>query len=399
MRISSGMAGRSLLVVLAALLASCSNASQGLQTTPFGTGGLQARAHMTPLQFLELQAAGKLPAPVPPAIVRRQLELLASRPRPSLNFGRKTAGVAIWVTDTADNYLVGLDATVKKMVADINVEANNCYFPSTVKVDGSQNIWVACDTNDDFTGSLVQEYGSQGSLLETYNAACPAPVSACESFFAESDDEATDSRHVFLGLSYYTLETSSGTTTGSGFEWWPAKSPSATPTLIALPYKDPVESVYYMDLDTSGNIWFDYAGVTSLGQVGYGLAEITSPTKNPTFVSILPIGSIIDGGGVNVSDHGKVLNVTDLGERLTKQYKLPLAPSGSPFNILGPTRVNRWGFGEPVTGGFNKSETKLVFADLYNWLDVGTVSTNKWSTKQNTSIIQPEGAAYTPSDR
>ncbi len=392
MRTSSGMAGRSLLVVLAALLASCSNASQTLQTTPPGTGG------MTALRFLKLQAAGKLPAPVPPAVIQRQLERLESRPRPRLEV-HDTGSVAIWATDTPDNYLVGLDATAKKVVADIDVLSNNCYFPVTVKIDGSQDIWVACDTDADFTESLALEYNSKGRLLKTYEAACPAPASACESFFAESDDEAADSRHFFLGLSYYELETSSGTTTGSGFEWWPANSPSATPTLIALPYNDPVESVYYMDVDKSGNIWFDYAGNAGDGRFGYGLAEITNPTKDPKFIPILTPGAIIDGGGVDVSSHGKVLNVTDEGERLTKQYKLPLAASGSPFNILGPTRLNRWGFGEPVTGGFNKTETKLVFADLYNWLDLGVVATNKWAAKQNTGIIQPEGAAYTPSDR
>ncbi len=358
-----------------------------------------AKGRMAPIELLKLQAAGKLPAPFPRAIVRRELQQIESRPRLHLVRQRNAGSVAIWVADNAENYLVGMNAAVTKVVDDIDVESNNCYYPVTLKIDGSQNIWVACETDTAFTASSAQEYSSKGTFLKAYDAACPAPVSECESFFAESEDEAFDSRHVFLGISYYELETSSGTTTGSGFEWWPAKSPSATPTMIALPYGDPVESVYYLDLDPSGNIWFEYAGYNSNDRIGYGLAEITNPTKDPQMVSILPVGSIIDGGGVDVSDQGKVLNVDDWGEHLTKQYKLPLSPGGSPFNILGPTVLNRWGFGEPLAGGFNKGETRLVYADLYNWLDLGVVATNKWSTKQNIGIIQPASAAYTPSDR
>jgi hypothetical protein len=405
MRTPSGTASRSLLVFLAALLASCSNASQVLQTTPDGmeagvdsgasrsSAAILLKKRPTPLEVLKLQAAGKLPAAVPLAVVRRQLEQFEHPSHHRLRLPHDAGSVAMWATTYLDGgTLIGLNATGKKLVAAID-EGDVCSLPTTVKVDGSRNVWSSCLIDND-----VAEFSKAGVLKKRYDGGCPAPVSACEAFVGESFDESANSQDVFSALAFYELETSSGTTTGGGFEWWPASSPSATPTLIALPSDDPVQEVEYMDLDTSGNIWFDYYGCSGTS-CGYGLAEITKPTKEPTMVSILPVGSIEEAGGVYVSDHGKVLNVTDQETRITEQYKLPLAPSGKPFNKLGPTRADALGLGDPVSGGFNQTETKLAFGDADGWLDLGNVAANTWKDVQNISFWLPEGAAYTPSDR
>ncbi len=407
MRTFSGTAGRSLLLVFAVLLASCSNASQDLQTTPLAPGGAPASAasrlidaavllkgHVTPLKVLKLQAAGKLPAPVPLAVVRRQLEQFEERPRHRLHLPHDVGSVALWATTfLLGGTLIGLDTGAKKIVAAIDEGSSGCSLPTTVKIDSSQNIWSSCEIDNN-----VQEYSKDGVLEKTYDGGCPAPVSECEEYFSASFDESANSSDVFAGVALDEIETTSGTTIGTGFEWWPASTPSATPTLIALPYDDPVEEVNFMDLDTSGNIWFDYYGCSG-SSCGYGLAEITKPTKDPKMVSILPIGSIEEAGGVYIGDHGKVLNVTDQETRITKQYKLPLSPSGKPFNKLGPTPADAIGFGDPVSGGFNKAETNLVFGDGYGWLDLGRVADNKWKVVQNINFWLPEGAGYTPSDR
>ncbi len=412
MRNFSGAAKHASLLVLAVLFAACSSLSQTSPSLPTGASGGAPSAgrpspyslpkgRITPLKLLKLQAAGVLPGPVPRAVLERQLKLVQGSARPRLNARRASGTVSMWVTDTDYGYLVGENASGKKTITDINVEDQGCYYPITVKVDSSQNIWSSCEYNSDFDGSAVQEYSSAGALEHTYVGGCPPPVSECQYFYAYSFDESANSSDVFSALAFWEEEISSAYTYGAGFEWWPTDEPSATPTLISLGADcDPVCDVYYMDLDKHGNIWFDYDGYNSSNDTyGYGLAELKTPTTTPTMVTILPPGSIGFPGGVYVSHHGKVLNVTDQLARTTAQYKLPLSPGGSPFNTLGPTKDGELGLGDPVSGGFDQAETNLVFGDAYDWLDVGVVSTNKWKDVQNTGLLGPEGAAYTPSDR
>jgi hypothetical protein len=153
-----------------------------------------------------------------------------------------------------------------------------------------------------------------------------------------------------------------------------------------------------MDVDPSGNIWFDYSVNTS-SLFGDGVGEIKTPTTKPAFVSVILPGSIQQPGGVYVSNGGTVLNVTDQKLATISQYALPWVPSETPFNVLGPTPPNAFGAGEPVSGGFNKTDTLLAEGDAYGWLDIGEV-TNRWHAVANINFSPSlGGAAYTPSDK
>jgi hypothetical protein len=302
------------------------------------------------------------------------------------------------------DYLIGFNSRLRKVLTGVDTGSNGCYEPITVKVDSSQNIWTECEYNSTFSNGLAQEYTSAGVLKASYTQGCPGSVSDCTWIFSYGFDSATNSSDVFSGLASYEYEVCNPSCTeqeGAGFEYWPAGDPSATPSLISLGAEcSPICNVYYMDIDNSSNIWFDYYGYDSRNdEYGYGLAEVENPTTSPTLVTILPPGSLELAGGVYVSNSGSVLNVTDQDARTTKQYDLPLSPSGSPFNTLGPTPENLFGDGDPVAGGFNKGDTKLALGDAYGWLDKGTVSTNKWQTVTNDDLESPEGAAYTPSDK
>ncbi len=145
--------------------------------------------------------------------------------------------------------------------------------------------------------------------------------------------------------------------------------------------------VYFMDSDTKGNIWFDYQYCSSSSSCAFGLTEVQKATrKHPKFVKILPPGTLGFAGGVYVSNHDKILNVTDQETRATDQYRLPVTPSSAPINTLGRTHHNIFGYGDPISGGFNETETNLAFGDGGGWLDVGTVKTNKWTTKLSTAF-------------
>jgi hypothetical protein len=420
MRLSKGTASHALVIALAALFAGCSSTSPGSQSLPLGSAplgsaqsaarrpcidpGFVPKGRMTPSKLLRLQADCKLAGSVPAAVLRRQLAEVQSHRRPTfgeLTHRHSSPSIGLWTTNTDFGYLFGQTANGSTTVAAIDTEFDACFVPVTVKVDANQNVWVACELNADNenedTGGAIQEYNSKGHFANRYAySVCVTDYTSC---FGYGFDGSANSKDVFATVTYYFTESSSVSETGSGFEYWPLGKPSATPTLISLPYGDPVYDVYYMDLDNKGNIWFDYAGCIG-SNCGYGLAEEKTPTTAPTFVPILAVGSIGFPGGVYVSDKGKVLNVLDQEARTISQYHLPLSPSGTPFKVLGPTVANSADYGDPVSGGFNQKETAFTAGDAYGWLDTGEVSPNAWHAAFNLNFaFGVEGAAYTPSDR
>lgn len=154
-----------------------------------------------------------------------------------------------------------------------------------------------------------------------------------------------------------------------------------------------------MDVDAAGNLWFTFSGYKQ-STYGFGLGEVTNPTTNPQFTIVESVGTYGFFGGVYVSNGGGALNVIDQKSRTISQYHLPLSPSGAPFKVLGPTRQNAFGIGDPVSGGFNKAESKMAIGDTGGWFDIGKVSSNAWSDVANPNFYSGiDGAAYTPSDK
>jgi hypothetical protein len=361
-------------------------------------------AGMSSSRLLELQIEGRLPAPVPLDVLRRQRRSL-SRPRPQLAL-RPAAKVGLWATNTNFNYLLGQDATGRKTVTAIDLSKNSCYSPVALKVDHAQNVWVGCElTSFSATNGAVQEYSSAGTLENKFLPACPSNIKNCQSFSGYGYDSGLDAGgDVFASLNLYAIETCVGTSCsnnlGAGFEWWPGGNPSATPRLISLGTScSPVCGVGFMDVDSSGNLWFTFTGPSG-STSGFGLGEVTSPTKSPKFTIVEPIGTYGFFGGVYVSAGGQTLNVIDQKSRKISQYHLPLSPSGAPFKMLGPTRVTAFGVGDPVSGAFDQAETKLAIGDTGGWIDVGKVGKNAWSAAANLNFYSGlEGAAYTPSDK
>lgn len=375
--------------LLCALLPACSNSANRSNELP------AALSASSKVPLLQLQAAGKLPAPVRPDAVRRQLASAGRSWRPHVAF-HGTANVALWAASNTYEYIFGQNANGSKTVSAIDVGANGCFYNVGIKVDAAQNLWTACQEDPTFERGSVQEY-SGGTLAGTYTEGCPVP--SCSQWYSYGFDVATDSfGHVFASLAYYAMTAGSTSTSGGGFEWW--SSPSSPPALIALPFGAPVSSIYFFDTDSAGNLWFDYEGCTTT--CGFGLGEIQTPTSTPTFVPVLAPGTIGYPGGVYVSDHGTVLNVTDQEARTTTQYALPWTPSESPLDVLGPTYENLAGCGDPVSGGFNQKDSRQALGDACGWLDVGKIKKkgkSRYAAVTNPNFAGLEGAAYVPSDK
>jgi hypothetical protein len=396
-----------------ALLAGCSTPTSGpaiplsSSNTRSTANGAESMGSTTALKLLKLQAAGKIAGPVPQASLRRMLSDMQAH-QAGLRFSplHKAKSIGLWVTMTDYDVVLAQTSSGKKTLGAIVTDAQggaSGYFPITVKVDGSQNVWVADELNANANGegSVLQEYDQGGTLTAAYTwNLCQQLGYINTPCSAEGFDGSVTPSYVFAEVSSYTAMSFTQIYQGSGFEYWPTGDPSATPTFISLTYGAPVEVIYYMDVDASGNIWFDYYGYDSTTlEYGYGLGEIKSPTTNPEFVSVLPVGSIGFAGGVYISGKtsAQVLNVTDQLSLKIYQYHLPLSPGGSPFNTLGPTYY----FGDPVSGGFNEAETKNAQGDcVLDSVDRGIVSTNRWKPRKNIADVSClSGAAYTPSDR
>ena len=368
-----------------------------------GCASTQTLAPQIGPRLPQLQLAEGVQAPIPPAALRYELAH-QSRSRPRLPF-HPGAKVALWATDTNFNYLLGQDASGKKTVTAIDLSKNGCDDPIALKVDRAQNVWVGCElTSLSGTNGAVQEYTAAGVLRKQFLPACPTPVSECQSFSGYGYDSGLDSHgNVFASLNLYSMETcnpSCVNVLGAGFEWWRKGDPHATPRLISLGMScAPVCGVGYMDVDASGNLWFTFSGKKQ-STYGFGLGEVTKPTTNPQFTTVEPVGTYGFFGGVYVSHAGGTLNVIDQESRTISLYHLPLSPNGAPFKVLGPTRQNAFGIGDPVSGGFNKAESKMAIGDTGGWFDIGRVSSNAWSDVANPNFYSGiDGAAYTPSDK
>lgn len=385
-----------LVTALASFAFVLSACGSGSTPPPAQTAPFVPSVRVDVKQLLQLQAARRLFTPLSHSRVLRMLAA-ADRPRPHIAAARGGNAVAVWTTLTQDSDLLGQSKKLSKTVAVIDTHANKCVYPITVKVDSSQNVWVGCEYDDSNDDGVYQEYTSAGALAATYKDGCPAPVSSCGQFYSYSSDGAANADYVFDGLSYYyagfNCDPSCTYSYGGGFEYWPAGGTSSPPTLIALPYGQPVYGVAYMDLDSSGNIWFDYYGCGSGSSCGYGIAELTTPTTSkPAFVSIEPPMFLQCAGGVYASAKGSVINVIDSCTRTVYQF----STAGSQTGKIGP--IGR--LGDPISGAFNAADTKIAVGDDKGWLDVGNLKSNKWSTVQNAYFRDGlMGAAYTPSDK
>jgi hypothetical protein len=396
------------VAVLSALLVGCSTVAQTAPSVPIAPPNqsagrfadaphLLAAGRMSASKLLELQVAGKLPGFAPHNVMLAILHEAQAHQRPMFPSKRrgKSGTVALWTSLTGYNYLLGQSIKLNDTVGAIDTGTNSCFTPVTVKVDGSRNIWTACQDGQTGTSSY-QEYTAAGVYTASYNEACPAPVSTCSYFYGYGSDGAANATNVFSTLTTYEEEVCDpkcAYVDGAGFEYWPAGSPTTSPTLIAAsPYGKPVDDVYYMDLDGSGNIWFDYYGCSSSKTCGYGIGEITDPTTSATFVSIAAPGTLQYPGGVYASAGGTTINVIDQESRAVYQYNT----SGTLTATLGPTGI----LGDPISGGFNAKDAHMAIGDSFEVLDVGVVASNTWKPARAPYFIGPlAGAAYTPSDK
>jgi hypothetical protein len=414
MRFSLPMSG---CAIAFALLAGCS-ASQNAATVPFsgasaqssqGAGAAMDPHGITPLQLLELQAAGKLPSPVAPEVLKSMLANYNRQPA-QLPHATAKGTVAVWATDQFPDALVGLSST-GKFVTLVDTDKDGSTYAGTVKVDHNQNVWVTKELNPSSDGGFVQEFSKDGKLTAGYSwkpSFCPPASEASATCYGFSYDSAVNANFVFSGA-YVSYQDNTGSDFGSGIFKFTNGDPSGTPKYYPVSdyntqqncQSTACDQLYYLDVDHAGNVWFDFMVTNpSTGIQSSGLGELTRGGK----VSIIkPAGTYGIAGGVYASNGGTVLNVTDQKSRKTYQYHLPVTAASKPFHIIGPTQADVEGHGgDPVAGGFNSTDSSVVFGDGLGWFDRCTVPTGKCKAIATIDLRGgggSRGAAYTPSDK
>lgn len=406
------LATASCAVVIGALLAGCSTSGMQAAGPSASTSIVQlstqkvsnTNAHpnhtITPLKQLELEVSGRIPGQATHKALVKMLQQLKQHSHRNVVVHRDGAKtITNWTDDTDYGYLLGQNKKNVTVTA-VSTESAGCYDPITVKVDHSQHVWVSCESNSSFTGGAETEYGKTGAEMGEYAWSDPYTCNystGCEFQFDAGFDGAGNSSYTFSELSYneqYLCSTSCYYSfSNPGFFYWPTGSPSSSATFIQVPVSAGVEEIYYMDLDASGNIWFDYQGTS-----GVGIGEVKTPTTSPTFVNVLPSSGIGFPGGVYVSNGGATLNVTDQDSRITTQYAISgstLAETGT----IGPTMTNAEGLGDPVSGGFNKADSMIGFGDAYGFVDTCTTASVCKDIGNPNLPYGAEGFAYTPSDK
>lgn len=394
MRFSSAAAIAVFAAVVAAFPA-CSNNLSSPQSLP--ATGSQVRPH-SQLDVLKLQLDGKMPTLFSRVALERAINQLSTHGRPVFDAHRRhrhrAANPGMWVSNLDYGYVIGLTDDAQHTVTALDVASNGCVDPYGLKVDHNQNLWVACAFNSSFSNGVVQEYKLGTSTpLATYNdAGCNSP---CTSYNASAQDVAFDANgHVFaanIDSNCYP-----GCSSLVPVVWWPANSPNANPTFIADP--NIIFGGGFIDVDNKGNLYTTGYGCIA-SQCGYLLDEISNPTTSPAVTNLIAPSFSANLEGVYVSKSGTVLNVTDGLSRTIAQYHInPWSPT--PFKTLGPTATNIEGYGQPISGGFKKDESKLAQGDAWGWVDVGSVGNNQWQAFTNIDLgILDVGAAYVPSDK
>jgi hypothetical protein len=431
-------------VVLAAMIAGCSNSSHAISALPGAPGLTQSSGNhpgaiiwgkpqfpqgpMTTEKMMKWFAAGKMLGPLPAS----QMKGLLARRRHQTSFRirpNKTGKVGMWVANLGPGTLLGQTAKGNVNVTTVSPKDHGCDQSMTVKTY-SKNLWDTC--GETFPGSKyydtggVQEYSERGRLEATYNGGCPTniPASQCEEFYGYGYDNFENAGYVFSANVYfenaydcyagpyggYYCEYGYGT----GWEYWPKGGTSDQPTEINI-YDDDVGgfSIFeagYSDIDNSGDIYgYAYACNGSYSICGTGIIEVADATGgSPTVTWALTPGTLPGSNngywaGVYISNKGTVLNVNDSYTSDIYRYKLPVTQSSVPFQTLGPIPGPGSCTAGALAGGFSKGDKRFAEGNGGGnecaAIDVTKVKSNDTTVATGGGLSYPVDAAYVKADK
>jgi hypothetical protein len=413
-------------VVSVALLAGCSNSGMGTSSVPGGTStSSMSRSHekvpmprfyqpsqLSKSHYLKMMASGQLPSRTLHDAFMKNYNHYLSNPKFRPAVSHESGTPALWNNLFDYSYMIGLNAKAKKALVSVSTAASSsdyCYYPQTAKVDSGGNVWTACEYANGTEGAALQEYNSSGTLVAQYTSGCPNGYSCDDYWFSEFFDAAVNNGTQCGVAPDYESETDSDSQYRYGSGLICFSSPSDPGTVHAAwecnqtgsctgSECDPICEAWEGDADTRGDVYFTYEGENT-SCFGGGLALYNS--SNGAITSLQSPCLLLFPGGVWVGNGNAY--VIDQEARMIYVYTLPITSSSTPSRVLGPTKVNITGIGDPDSGGVASGDGKMVIGDAYGWDDAGKIAgnKNKWKVLLNFDFVGTgvEGASYAPSDK
>lgn len=329
---------------------------------------------------------------------------------------RASSDVSLWVSSPSVNQILGVSRDGKKTVSVIDTAANSCFAPTGLKSGPKQTLWVACNYDQPIPSCGPSGVACAGEI-QAYAAGSSSPAKTYSDYvsierskehniwtMATPNDVAFDAEGDVFAANATTTHCQEdhgivlcGSGSGGSYTWWNGRDSNATAHIKIPKVSGEYLNFYYLDVDASGkNLYIDGS------QYGFALFQVydvANPTAASWTVNAITPSTSDTLGGVYVSNAGTVLNIVDESARTISQYALPWVTSETPFNILGPT-LQEMGKGQPVSGGFDRSDRHFALGDADGWIDFGDVAANKWSVAGKKRLASGAlGAAYVLSDK
>lgn len=364
-----------------ALLAGCSNSSQSPLSSapgiaPNAVGGPVAKV-LTRAQVQQLH---------PNVLSPSMQKVIASRHFVRPSHLKRTGIPKMWLTDDA-GYIWGI------LGKNVVTYLTDCSGAEGARVDHNGRLIVAC------TNSATVNIYNAG------NVTGPADVVLYDTSGFYPADAFIDTAGNIYATNLYGF---SCTTYNCYFNygdivWWSTgnqnngSSPSGS-------YTDPnMYENFFADVDASGNVYLDGLNLNSIVPEVDEITGITGTAPSSTNLGI----SLNFPGGVYVNSPTKptaFLSINDqgcygCGNNSMSTYALPYTGAAGPWGpIVSPQNLNHTC--DPVGGGFNKADSKVLLGDAGCRAGMlGATTANTWKQLLNINFSDPIDGAFLKSDK
>jgi hypothetical protein len=376
------------LAISVALLAACSTSPQGTSSLPGSSQqGATTRqsAALRPAAHLTRDQAAQLRVNVLPKGVMEH-----ARPAHVAHIDRSGAPKA-WLMDDA-GYIWGLKDTKihGPLGTKIVTYLTDCSGAEGGIVDHLGRLVVAC------TNSGTVNIYNKGNYTGPANVVLDENTST--SFYYPADAFEDANGNIYATNLFYYYDCNPSCIFGDGnIAWW-TKSNQANGAAPSGVYTDPnMYEGFFGDVDSSGNVYFDGFNQSFSPEVDE-ISNIMGPSATATNLGI----TLNFPGGIYVTGSNK-LSVIDqgcyaCGNASVTLYSLPY--SGTIVNGPLVPPQNASNTCDPIAGGYNKEEKKLLIGDAGCHVgDLDRFPSNYWKIDANNNFSVPIDGAFVSSDK
>jgi hypothetical protein len=377
------------LAISVALLAACSTSPQGTSGVPGSSqqaattkqyAALRPPAHLTRDQAAHLRVT---------VLPRGVLE--HARPAHVPQIDRKGVPAA-WLTDAA-GYIWGLRNTLLHGPPGTKIVTylTDCSGAEGGIVDHAGRLVVAC------TDSGTVNIYKKGNYTGPADVVLSLGDSADSFYFPAAAFEDANG-NIYATNLYYYYDCEPSCIFGDGNIVWWTTSNQTSGALPSGTYTDPnMAEDYFADVDSSGNVYLDGFNQSFLPELDE-ISSIMEPSASATDLGLTlnyPGGIYVTGSNeLSVIDQG----CYGCGNASVTLYSLPYSGAVVTGPLVPPQNASNTC--DPVAGGYNKGEQKLLIGDAGCHVgDLARVPSAYWKLIVNNNFVTPIAGAFVSSDK